>query len=183
MTTPCLTRQNAFLLEDNERLSPLDLFCGICFESTTDQVLVKPCTCIVRNKSYLAHERCFLHWLEKNGHPLYCTRCKSKYRLSIESSLLRARLYFLFGLMTFVSMTYFLIHIYNCSKIESFKKCEIQSQFGDDTFVRVPEQLILPTISLTCLKSSFQSIPSFFISYLCFTLVLFISFIVTHYFF
>ncbi|KAG2212412.1 hypothetical protein INT47_001773 [Mucor saturninus] len=34
MTTPCLTRQNAFLVEDYEVNSPLDWFCSICCQVT-----------------------------------------------------------------------------------------------------------------------------------------------------
>ncbi|KAI8047895.1 hypothetical protein BDF21DRAFT_433765 [Thamnidium elegans] len=177
MTTPCLTRQNAFLLEENERLTPLDLFCGICLESN-DQVLIKPCTCIVRNKPYLAHKKCFLNWLEKNGQPLYCTRCKSRYSLSIG---LTVRTKLLFSLVQFVLfiLAYLATHLYMCLNFESFLKSDILSQYGEDTFVRVPEEFILPTISLGCWKSSFQSFRLFFISYFCFAVIFIISFILS----
>ncbi|KAI9246325.1 hypothetical protein EDC94DRAFT_627492 [Helicostylum pulchrum] len=177
MTTPCLTRQNAFLLEANERLSPLDSFCGICFKSN-DQVLIKPCTCIVRNKSYLAHKKCFLDWLVKDGYPLYCTRCKSRYNISINLTVGTKLLLSLVQFVLFI-LAYLAVHLYMCLNFESFTKSGFQSQYGDDTFVRVPEDFILPTFSLGRWNSSFQSFRLFFISHFCFTVIFIISFILS----
>ncbi|KAI7894366.1 uncharacterized protein EV154DRAFT_498529, partial [Mucor mucedo] len=175
MTTPCLTRQNAFLVEDYEVNSPLDWFCSICCQ-VSESELVQPCNCVVKSKPYLAHEKCFLDWSDKNGRPRYCTRCKGRYSPTRGYSRLEK---FVFVAVTSVSCftLYLIVHVVKCSTIKTFQKVDIELRYGTETFSHVPDRLTMPTISAQCWKSSFV-IHSFFISFSYFVTLFSFSFLV-----
>lgn len=182
MTNPCLTRQNAFLLEDNEVYTPLDLFCGICNESTDDKkTLFQPCGCTIQGRPYLAHYQCFEAWSIRNGCPTYCTTCKRKYK-STDSKEYRITITVLLTTFLLIPLLYTFVHIIHCIDLETFLKHEIQHNYGQDTFKNIPEQLILPTFSLQCFQSSLSTVPSFLISIPYCTAITLVSFIISFFF-
>lgn len=158
---PSLVRQNAFMLEDDQTETPLDRVCRICFKVTTDDDddLFQPCQCQSSTYSTLyAHQKCFSQWLKENGYPTHCIKCKSVYAKvpSTDISKSRRRRRCVLFIVISIIVLYSLYHLLSpCSTIETIPSTKLYADFGVNTYKNVPDMLVAPRISKSCVKSSF----------------------------
>ncbi|KAI9473822.1 MAG: hypothetical protein EXX96DRAFT_579495 [Benjaminiella poitrasii] len=185
IATPSLNRQNAFLLEESDALSnSLNVICNECKQTQScneQNQLIQPCQCWQNHKSSIyIHTECFNDWLKKNDYPQACGSCKSTYAaVSSPSSSLFSNIKWKVLLAIFVMLIlYFCIHINDCLVVEILSKSEIYEKYGKDGSLRnVPESLILPKISASCMQSSYRSLQNHFISIPYFITIFFASFV------
>ncbi|KAL0141849.1 hypothetical protein V8B55DRAFT_1492706 [Mucor lusitanicus] len=156
---PSLVRQNAFIVEDDQTETPLDRVCRICFNVATDgdDDLFQPCQCKSSMYSTLyAHQKCFSQWLKENGYPTHCIKCRSVYAKIPSRDISKSRRKYVLFIVISLIVLYSLYHLLSsCSTIETIPSTKLYADFGDNVYKNVPDVLVAPRISKSCVKSSF----------------------------
>ncbi|KAI7904733.1 uncharacterized protein BX663DRAFT_503364 [Cokeromyces recurvatus] len=111
--TPLLSRQNAFLLEENDMLNN-SLHFKICVECKQRQTQnnkenkrIQPCHCLNKqpNNTIYVYIECFKKWLRRND-------CKSNYYYSIVSSCKTVFIYaILYSIKTMIQLHLYLFTV------------------------------------------------------------------------